>query len=273
MEPIRAAEINERRQAAATREMADEAIDIGPGVATASPGVAWINHATMVGFGVDVPDSDLDRLEAFYRDRGLPPKLECTTFATAGFLQQLAARGYAVEHFEHVFTRPLAPGDDPGAGASHAPPPGLEIIPTDPTDDAACRVHAVLMCRGSIPEPIPEPQIEMCVRSLRNPRALGFIATLGGEPIAGGGMEVFEHDARRVCSLWGVTVAEPHRRRGVQQALIARRLAAGIERGCVAAFIESKPGIATERNAARLGFSLAYARVAMVQAHTERNSR
>ena len=49
----------------------------------------------------------------------------------------------------------------------------------------------------------------------------------------------------------------------VQAALIARRLEHARDQGCELVTIGSRPGIATERNAARLGFYVAYTKVIM----------
>jgi len=55
------------------------------------------------------------------------------------------------------------------------------------------------------------------------------------------------------------------RRRGIHQALIAARLERARALGSALATIVSHPGQPTERNAARLGFRMAYARTVHVQ--------
>ena len=263
--PIEVATINENRQRIALGELARETMAVAGGVASFSPGVDWINHATMLGFNTDVEESDIDAFEAFFTDRGATPKLEITTFATESFLASLAARHYIIEELEHVFVRRLDPGEDPFATMTHPPAEGLEIVPTDPGDAQACRRHAILVMSGFMPEPIPEEHIEMGIRSILHPRSSGFTALIDGEPVGACGMEIFEHEGRRAASLWGASVAEPYRGRGVQQAMLAHRMAHALDRGCKLALIESKPGIATERNVARMGFTLGYARVCMAK--------
>ena len=265
LEAVTAARCNEARQMHALRDLAAESIDLAGGVVTFSPGVDWINHATMLGFAVDVDEHDLDTFEAFLTERGAPPKLEMTTFATEGFLASLAARNYAVEQFENVLNRPLRAGEDPFAQITHALPRGLEIVRTDPADADACREHAILVCSGFMPEPIPEAHIDISIRAIVHPRSAGFLARIDGIPVGGCGMEIFEHEGRRAAALWGAAVVEPFRRRGIQQAMLAHRMAHALAHGCEFASIESKPGIATERNAARMGFSLGYVRVCMTK--------
>lgn len=263
LEPIVAARINEHRQAVAVGELSDESIPLAGGVVNYAAGVEWANHAILVGFDAEVEDAELDRMESFYRERSVRPRLEITTFAPESFLAKLAARCYVVEHFENVLTCTLGGVGDPFASLEHGPPRGLTITRLDTTDDAACREHATIVSGGFVEGPVPEPHIAMGVRSLRHPRSVSFLARIDGEPAGAASMEVFACEAGRGCSFWAATVLEPFRRRGVQQALIARRLAYAIEEGCTLAFIESKPGVATERNAARFGFGLCYVRPCM----------
>ena len=66
-------------------------------------------------------------------------------------------------------------------------------------------------------------------------------------------------------SLFGTSVLPAFRRRGIQQALIAARLGRALSLEAELASITSHPGIPTERNAARLGFQLAFARSVLVK--------
>lgn len=264
-EPILVARVNEGRQSAALRGLADEAMEVGGGVMCFSPGVPWMNHATGVGLEPTDGPAELRAIEEFYRERAVQPRIEITVFASKNFLAQLGERGFVVEHFESVLARALGPGApafDPGGEQNIC---GLAIERTDPDDPGRCRLHSRVAGSGFQTEPLSEAMIEMGVRAIRHPRSVAFMAFVDGEPAGACGMEVFEQQGVRACALWGTTVLGPYRRRGIQHALIRRRLAYAAERGCTLAIVESKPGIPTERNAARLGFGLAYARVCMAQ--------
>lgn len=263
--PIKVATMNENRQRVALSELAHETRSVAGGVVTFSPGIEWINHATMLGFNTDVDEADIDAFEAFLTERGVIPKLEMTTFATESFLASLAARSYIIKEMEHVFARRLQPGEDVLAAMPFPQAEGLEIVPTDPSDAESCRRHAILVMSGFMPQPIPEEHIEMSIRAINHPRSSGFIALIDGEPVGACGMEIFEHGGIKAASLWGAAVSEPFRGRGVQQAMLAHRMAHARDHGCELALIESKPGIATERNVARMGFTLGYARVCMAK--------
>lgn len=260
-EPIEIAGINEARQALALRELAHESAPVAGGWLAFSPGVPWINHAVGIALGEPLTSDDLDALEGFYRQRGVQPKLEFTVFAPEETLALLGEREYYVEHFETVLARDL--DLDAGALLPSGWPTGVEIRRTDPGDVPTCRVHSTLVGACFHEGPMPEEMVEMGVRAIQHPRSVSFMGFVGGAPVAGCGMEVFETSGTRACSLWGTGVLEFYRRRGIQQALIAHRLAYAAEQGCRLAIIESKPGNPTERNAVRMGFSQAYTRVCM----------
>ena len=111
-----------------------------------------------------------------------------------------------------------------------------------------------------------DPQRCMLLNERRQAQAFADLSD-EHEPVAASGMEVSTFQlgsgepAASVTALWRTTVVPAHRRRGIQLALIAHRLRIGLEHGSELAVIESKPGIPTERNAARLGFGMTYTRL------------
>ena len=179
-----------------------------------------------IGCSLDAPLSDegIDRVKRFLRERGGRPSIDLTDQSGKESFAVVARAGMSLAHTERVYAVELSRFAEP------APVPGLEIEQLDPND---------------------ADQVGALVRH----RVEGF-AEPGEAPSVG----EFEAPVR-LASLWGAVVGEPFRRRGIQAALIARRLRQGIEEGCSVAVIECEPGIPTERNAMRLGFSLAYTRL------------
>ncbi len=112
-------------------------------------------------------------------------------------------------------------------------------------------------------EPFGEASIGVANRVVQHERSDSFLATIQGEAAGGSGME----SAPPVACLFGTSVLPRFRRRGIQAALILKRVERARERGCELAVIHSKPGIPTERNAARVGFFMAYTKVVMVQGY------
>lgn len=269
-----AARLNELRQCKITRDLAEEATELGDGVMTYSKGVPWISRVTGLGlsaFGEDPgmagPDAaataryerQLKRAIGFYRERGAQAKVETCSLAPESLLAALGRCGFRTVHYENVLAADLA---SPTPEPEHGPVPGLEIVRIDPADEAAIRAAALLATKLFLPpdqEP-PETMLEAAAKALRYPHSIGLLALLGGEPVGACGMEMHEVEGVLLAALWGAAVEPRARRRGVQLALLRHRLALSRGRGCVIALIESKPGVATERNAARVGFQLAYVR-------------
>jgi GNAT superfamily N-acetyltransferase len=69
-----------------------------------------------------------------------------------------------------------------------------------------------------------------------------------------------------VAQFAGAGTAPAHRRRGVQSALLAARLADATDAGCDVAVITTQPGSRSQANAQRQGFALLYARAVLVKA-------
>ena len=69
-----------------------------------------------------------------------------------------------------------------------------------------------------------------------------------------------------VAQLCGAATAPAHRRRGVQSALLATRLAAAAGQGCDIAVVTTQPGSKSQQNVQRQGFELLYTRAILVRA-------
>lgn len=93
------------------------------------------------------------------------------------------------------------------------------------------------------------------------PDSLYFLARVDGEP-AGGGMGAIMRN-RNIAALFGTATVPEFRRRGVQTALINRRLWAAAQPGCEYAVVGATPGSGPQRNMERRGFRLAYSKIVM----------
>jgi GNAT superfamily N-acetyltransferase len=222
-----------------------------------------INKACGIGFDQALTDAELDRIVTFFTERGAEPKVELSPFAPPELLAGLARRGFVLHEFENTLVRDLQSGEDLRALLPGGWPQGVTIERVDPKDTAAVREYVEVAFSGFFPEgvPLPEPIVEFGIRASTAPGYDLFVARVGREAVGGGGCESSEG----VTQLFGTSVKAAHRRRGIQQALIIRRLEQGREHGSRLAVIHSRPGIPTERNSARLGFQMAYARAVLVK--------
>lgn len=259
--PRRCVQLNERRQATSLSAAADAVLPLGSGAVLYSAQASWMCKAVGCDLAAPLTPADVASLADFHRSHGAAPCIELTDHSHPDTFAAVAAGGLRLSEVEHVLAHPLRSLPSPPL------PDGMTISPLDTADPAALRAYATLLERGFLaPGQALDPgRVEAAMRPMRHPDARGFVAHIDGQAVAASGMEVARlADAGVLCALWGTSVAAPYRRRGVQQALIAHRLAAGRAAGAELAVIESHPGIPTARNAARLGFSLTYTRLIFV---------
>jgi N-acetylglutamate synthase-like GNAT family acetyltransferase len=75
------------------------------------------------------------------------------------------------------------------------------------------------------------------------------------------------YDHGGVAELGGASTLAAFRRRGVQSALVARRLADAYALGCDSAMVVTAPGATSQRNLQRLGFVVAYTKTVLARAN------
>lgn len=231
---------------------------------------SWQNQACGVGLDGPVSAKAIDEMVEFYESRGVEPRVELSPFADETLIAGLSQRGFVIREFENVLARELPAGEDLDVLLPFDRPEGLELTLVDKADAATIEQVAEITLRGFFPAgEIPQAMFDACVRTQLLPRTLVYLATISGEPVAAGSVAVGGLGGAgaggEVASLMGVSTDERFRRRGIQQALIVERLQAARAHGCVLATIGSKPGIPTERNAMRLGFTMAYTKAIVVR--------
>ncbi len=255
------ARLEEARQARGTAEIAAVSEPIAGGsMCFGGPG-SWDNQACGLALDGPISDAELDRLVAFYTERGVEPKVEVCPYADPSLWIGLSRRGFELREFEGVLFRELDPAEDLRALLPHGWPRGLELTAVDADDDEQLRTYVQVSSSGfrGPDEPLSDVLFELSRRGVQHPRCDSFLAVVEGQVAGAGGMET----TANIACLFGTSVLPAFRRRGIQAALIARRLEQARTRGCHLVTIHTRPGIATERNARRLGFQLAYVKAVM----------
>lgn len=259
------AALEEARVAAAFRRCADASEPLAGGVmCRGAPGL-WINAAIGAGLidgaSLDAMRAEVSRLIGFYEGHAIEPRVEVCPFVAPPLVEALAERGFVVRLFENVFCRRLTDVDQ--LASERGRPAGLTIDEIDAGDAALAEEYARLSLEEFLPpgETPTEERMEGVRRAIRAPGVRAFLARSDGTTIGVGAVEI----AGEVAALIGAAVRAPHRGRGVQGALIARRLEAACRAGARWATVTSRPGVATERNAQRAGFSPAYTRTVLVR--------
>jgi GNAT superfamily N-acetyltransferase len=203
----------------------------------------------------------LGEIEQAFAALGAPTQVELAHLADPEIAAGLTARGYQLESFENVLGQALPSDIGPVA------PAGIEVRPSG-ADEFETWLDVV--AEGSVhpdEQGVPwheEFSREMIIEAERNSAEAGGVryAALRDGALAGGATMRL---AEGVAQLTGAATAPAHRRRGIQTALLAARLADAAAAGCDVAVIVTQPGSKSQQNAQRQGFDLLYTRAVLVR--------
>lgn len=213
-----------------------------------------ISKATGVGVSEVASAEVLDAVEAFYRDRELPVRLEVCPLAQDPLAQLMVQRRYVFEAFIATHWREVEP-----AHSEASPGVTIEAVTETTLPEFAQAMHDGFN-EGRPPLPV---FIGMPETGFVTPGQSSFLARLDGKPAGGAAMAIVPTARGPLACFFGGATVPACRRRGVQSALLRARLAAAAERGCALAVIQCRPGTASERNIARSGFSAAYTKAVL----------
>jgi len=198
-------------------------------------------------------DDDLAALESFFRERGADVHHEVSPLVDQSLLSVLGGRGYRPVELTSVLYQPIV-------ASAFAEPAGvatsLRARPIAPNEAATWTETAA---RGWESE---APGLGDFVRAYgpvgtTTEGNVCFVAEWDDEPIAAGGVAI--HDG--VAILAGASTVPAWRGRGAQGALLRARLRHAADAGCDLAMMGAMPGSASQRNAERQGFRIAYTRI------------
>jgi len=251
--------IADSTRAVARTGMEGFVLAIAGGVAAFSGADSPLTKVAGLGFGGLPPDDELARVETEFHARGAAVQVELASLAEAGIAERLSARGYALVGFEYVLARALDPRE--------LWPDRTDVtveLDTDPTLDewldVVVTAFSMLDGQGVVAhESFPRASLERVVRAMSGSRGMAhYLARRGGVPAGGASLRVSTDE--HVAQLCGAGTLPAHRRRGVQAALLERRLADAARAGCELAVVTTAPGSKSQENAQLLGFELAYMR-------------
>lgn len=259
------AHMEEARIAAGVADVADEARPFAGGtMARGKPGT-WCNFVCGAGLDGAVSEDELALAETFFTEKGLEPRIELSPYAHPAFIAQLESRGWTVRGFETVLFREIH--RDEQFAALHDTPAGLQIVIVPKDDAGLLHTFAWTSVSGFLPDgrDPTDDELALAKRCALHHRTWGFLAMIDGAPASAGACEVMQTPRGTIAALFGLSTLPAFRRRGIQQALIAARLAFARDRGASVATIGGLPGAGTERNVRRMGFQVAYTKAIMVK--------
>ena len=232
-----------------------------------SVGAAWTSvggaHAMFDGvdspltqsFGLGLVEkptaAGMAQLERFFEERGAPVFHEVSPLADPAALELLNARDYEPFEYTSVMFQPIE------AAMDRLSPARSDIL-VRRAGAAEIDTWAETSARGWAEE---APELGDFLRSLgritaRRASGHSFLAFIDRHPIATGGLTI--HDG--VALFAGASTVAEARRRGAQAALLEARVRFAAESRCTLLMMCALPGSASQRNAERGGFRIAYTR-------------
>jgi len=209
-----------------------------------------VNQTVGMGLGGEVTAADLDRIEDFFRSRGVASTVVVSPLADESLRAVLGQRGYAIAEFNSVLIRRIDP-EEP-----FTMPAGVTI---ERVTAETLQPWMYAIAKGFEQDIVVAEEVFGGFAAL--PGALAFLARIAGNVVGGCGGRVIPE--ARVAALFGTATLPEYRRRGVQTALIAQRLHEAAKAGCEYAVVCTHPGSGSQRNMERRGFRLAYTKVVM----------
>jgi hypothetical protein len=204
------------------------------------------------GLGLFAPATilEFEQLERFFRERGAAVFHEVSPLADPGLWKTLHDRAYRPFEFTSVMYR--------------------SIWPEAPTHSNAARVRVRQIgehecdawTRTSVKGWSEAPELAAFVAEMGSMMTAAvdtrcFLAEIDDEPVATGVLSTHEG----VALLAGASTIPERRGQGAQLALLDARLHDAAGRGCDVAMMCAQPGSASQRNAERHGFRIAYTRI------------
>lgn len=190
-------------------------------------------------------ESGLDQLEQFFFDRGAPVCQEVSPLAGIDCAAALASRGYRPFEFTSVMHRTVEPSQQKTKISTRRMIPGEEQA----------------WSRTSVEGWSDDPGLAAFLLDLgavltASEGTVPFLADIDGKPVATGSL----HCAGGVALFTGASTIPYARNQGAQQALLYARMNHAHDAGCDLAMMCASPGSASQRNAERQGFRIAYTR-------------
>lgn len=203
------------------------------------------------GLGMFAPlaANDFTELEQFFQQRGAGVFHEVCPLADQSTFALLNDRGYKPIEFSSVLYRPI--DRDLRLEASRNEQVQVRLIREDEVD-----VWAQTAFEGWSEFTEVADFLRDLGQVTARSKSLSFIAELQDTPIATGALSI----ADDVALLAGASTVPGARRQGAQFALLEGRLRYAAEQGCTIAMMVAQPGSASQRNAERHGFRIAYTR-------------
>lgn len=193
----------------------------------------------------------LDEIEEFYRSRGAAINHEVSPLAGIDTFALLASRGYTPVEFTSVLYRPAR--DEAAQGVSM---PARIAVRAIGEQEASLWARVCAEGWSDVAPELFDFALDIGATVAHKQDSPSWLAYLDGEPVAAGALSI----CGSVAHLAGASTIPRARGNGAQLALLKARLQYAAAAGCELALMGAAPGSASQRNAERHGFRIAYTR-------------
>jgi len=195
--------------------------------------------------------AEMERIEAFFRERKAPVLHEVCPLGDAALVGMLKERGYEPVELSSVLFLPLQERvaaaisrDDGGLKTRIAGETERDLWASTSADGWREFTEVASMLSG-------------LARVIATTEGTSpFCVELNGRMVATGALAIRDG----VALFAGASTVPEYRERGAQSALLESRFVYAMEQGCDLAMIVTAPGSASQRNAERAGFRVGYTR-------------
>jgi GNAT superfamily N-acetyltransferase len=244
-----------------TGDPAAFATAIAGGVAVFAEEGSPFNKVAGLGFSGVPSDAELNEIERAYGACSAPVQVELSNLAEPAVGATLTERGYRLASYENVLGLAITPDIE------WAAPPGIDVRRIG--DDELPAWLDVVVDGFAHPddqgiafhEEFPREVIERAESDVAAAGVVRYAALL--DKVIAGGASIRIADG--VAQFAGAATAPAYRRRGVQTALLAARLADASAAGCDIGVVTTQPGSRSQQNVQGRGFELLYTRAVLIK--------
>jgi len=241
-------------------------LPVSGGLAVYAGPASPVNKLIGLGFDAPLDLASLADVEREWRDRGEPVRIELSILADATAGPALSERGYRLHGFENVLGLPL---ESPAASAPDAAIETLDDADPRLWTDIAVAAFLDLDGTGSVADDaLSRDQLEQELLDYAEvPGLQRYLAKIDGKPVGEAALRLDADSG--LAQFAGSGTLPAFRGRGVQKALVQRRLADARAAGCDLAVVTTAPGTRSQENVMRRGFVLLYTRAILVRSQDD----
>ena len=218
-----------------------------------------VTQAVGLGLNGIVSSEEFDQLEAFYARREEPVRVETSPLVDASFIELFGKRQYRVTEFTNVMVRPIhSKGSESRFATPRESGERNSEVSVEMVRGERLGLWSQTVARGFSEHAQMTTEILDVMQAFASAKGVEcYLARVNGS-VAGGGTLILRDG---IGGLFGASTLPEFRKRGVQTALLRRRIARAAEAGCDLAVCLAQPGSSSQRNVVRHGFATLYTRV------------